>query len=108
MDKKRRGVLHGSTPLGSGAHTSRYAHLPTFPSARRARKLVQVDTIETFKEFLGDAAGSYTEAELRQLRQELHAMAELLLDIYLYKKRGSTGTIDQDGDSRFDTRKPRT
>jgi hypothetical protein len=85
-----------------GAHTSRYANLPTFPSARWASKLVPVDTIETFKDFLG-AAGNYTEAELWQLRQEMHAMAELLLDIYLYRKRGSTSTIEEDGGSGFDT-----
>jgi hypothetical protein len=55
-----------------------------------------VDSLEKFKDFLGEAAGGYTEAELRQLRQELNAMAELLLDIYLYRKRRST--TEQDGD----------
>lgn len=37
---------------------------------------------EAFKRFLGPAAGAYTEAQLLQLSREMHAMAELLLDIY--------------------------
>lgn len=46
-----------------------------------------MDDIETFKQLLGPVADDYTEAELRQLRHELQAIAELLLDMYLYKKR---------------------
>lgn len=43
------------------------------------------DEIEEFKQFLGPAGAGYTGAQLPQLRREMHAMAELLLDIYLYK-----------------------
>ena len=43
-----------------------------------------MDEIEKFKAFLGSAADGYSDAQLRQLRREMHAMAELLLDIYLY------------------------
>jgi len=45
------------------------------------------EDLNTFKTFLGPVANEYTDAELEQLRDEMHAMAELLLDIYLYRKR---------------------
>ena len=47
-----------------------------------------MDEIEQFKNFLGPAGKGYTDAQIRQLRGEMQAMAELLLDIYLYKKGG--------------------
>jgi hypothetical protein len=40
---------------------------------------------EEFKIFLGPLAKGYNDAELRQLRYEMHAITELLLDIYLEK-----------------------
>ena len=43
-----------------------------------------MDEIEKFKAFFGSAADSYSDAQVRQLHREMHAMAELLLDIYLY------------------------
>ena len=49
--------------------------------------LKRMDEIKEFKKFLGPAAKGYTDAQLRQLRREMYAMAELLLDIYLHKKR---------------------
>ena len=42
-----------------------------------------MDEMEKFKAFLGSAADGYSDAQLRQLCREMHAMAELLLDIYL-------------------------
>lgn len=39
-----------------------------------------------FKGFLGVAAKGYSEAQLHQLRREMQAMAELLLDLYLEKQ----------------------
>jgi len=61
--------------------------------------LKRMDELENFKEFLGPIAQDYSNAELRQLHKEMHAMAELLLDIYLYRKTGmgkvnSTQTFD--------------
>ena len=61
--------------------------------------LKRMDELENFKEFLGPTAQGYSNAELRQLHKEMHAMAELLLDIYLYRKTGmgkvnSTQTFD--------------
>jgi hypothetical protein len=47
-----------------------------------------MDEVEEFKNFLGPAAQGYTDAQLRQLRREMYAMAELLLDIYLSGKQG--------------------
>ena len=49
-----------------------------------------MDEMEKFKAFLGSAADGYSDAQLRQLCREMHAMAELLLDIYLHKKRDET------------------
>lgn len=46
-----------------------------------------MDEMEKFKAFLGSAADGYSDAQLRQLCREMHSMAELLLDIYLYGLR---------------------
>ncbi len=43
--------------------------------------------LEEVREFLGPLAAQYSEEQLEQLRREMYAMAELLLDIYLYKNR---------------------
>lgn len=43
--------------------------------------------LEEAREFLGPLAAQYSDEQLGQLRREMYAMAELLLDIYLYKKR---------------------
>lgn len=46
-----------------------------------------MDDLEGFKKFLGPLAQRYSEAQLHQLRREMYEMAELLLDLYLYRKR---------------------
>ena len=48
--------------------------------------LMRMDETEKFKAFLDSAADGYSDPQIRQLRREMHAMAELLLDIYLYKE----------------------
>jgi hypothetical protein len=48
-----------------------------------------MNEIEEFRRSLGPVAKGYTDAQLPQLRRELYAMAELLLDIYLEKKKTS-------------------
>ena len=62
-----------------------------------------MDEIEEFKDFLGALAEDYNEAELRQLRYEMNAMAELLLDIYLDKE--SSGQSARPSNEHFDTPK---
>ena len=42
--------------------------------------------LEEFKELLGPIAAQYSDGELHQLRREMYAMAEILLDFYLEKK----------------------
>ena len=42
--------------------------------------------LEEFKTFLGPLAKEYTDAQLRQFRYEMYAMAELLLDFYEIKR----------------------
>lgn len=59
-----------------------------------------MDEVKQFREFLGPAAGGYNDTQLAQLRREMRAVAELLLDIYLYKKSrsarptGASGAFD--------------
>lgn len=43
--------------------------------------------LDEFKKSLGPLAAPYSHAQLRQLRREMHAMAELLLNIYLGRKQ---------------------
>jgi len=57
-----------------------------------------MDEMENFRAFLGSAADGYSEGQLRQLRREIHAMAELLLDIYLHEKRNETQSPSPDFD----------
>lgn len=50
-----------------------------------------MDELARFKTSLGSAAKDYNDAQLQQLRREMHAMAAMLLDIYLSSKQGSEG-----------------
>jgi hypothetical protein len=50
--------------------------------------LKRMDELIEFKKFLGPVAKGYSEAQLQQLRREMYAMAELLLNIYLSGKQG--------------------
>lgn len=60
------------------------------PSANSTRSDEQdLRNIEEFKAFLGPVANSHSDAQLRQLQREMFAMAELLLDLYLAKKRSA-------------------
>ena len=61
-----------------------------------------MDEIEKFKAFLGSAADGYSDAQVNQLRREMHAMAELLLDIHSHKKRNET----QSSSPHFDRLRP--
>ena len=47
----------------------------------------QSDELEKFKSFLGPPAEDYTDAQLRQLQNEMHLMAEILLDLHLHQKK---------------------
>ena len=42
--------------------------------------------LEEFKEFLGSIATRYSDAQLIQLRSDMHSAARLLLDLYLLKR----------------------
>jgi hypothetical protein len=63
--------------------------------------LKPVEGIEQFKEFLGQAAQEYSNAELLQLQKEMHAMAELLLDISIYKRKRPEKTTSTNGFDNF-------
>jgi hypothetical protein len=49
-----------------------------------------MEDIERFKKLLGPLAKDYNEAQLRQLQSHMDAAAELLLDLYLAKKKGES------------------
>ena len=67
------------------------AHIARLCRWKRTTQTVLVENIEGFKKFLGPIANEYSEAALHQLQQEMHAMAELLLEIYLHKKCARSG-----------------
>ncbi len=48
------------------------------------------EDLEKIKTFLGEAAVGYTDGQLPQLYQDIFAMAELLLDLYLARKHGKS------------------
>jgi hypothetical protein len=57
--------------------------------------LTPMDEIQKFKEFLGPVAQEYADGQLRQLRREMYAIAELLLDTYLSGEQGHKGIDSQ-------------
>lgn len=62
-------------------------------SLQRFRSDADIADIEDFKAFLGPLADDYTVPELRQLRNEMQAMAEILLSAYIQKQRGDMPVI---------------
>jgi len=52
--------------------------------------------IEEIRKFLGPLGRGYTDAQLRQLRYEMQAMAELLLDFYEMKKSGANNPASRE------------
>ncbi len=59
--------------------------------------------LEEFEDYLGEAAGLYSDGELRQLQQEMFTMAELLLDFYLMRHRKQEKNKGGNGRHHFDT-----
>ena len=56
---------------------------------RRTTRLVPASKVELeeFKAFLGPLAKDYTDGELCQLRREMHAMGDILLDLHIAKNK---------------------
>ena len=44
------------------------------------------ENLASFKAFLGTIAAQYSDSQLIQLHNDMHAAARLLLDLYLFKK----------------------
>ena len=65
-----------------GGYASRMEDNPLSPSRGERVK----NELEEFKKFLGPISVRYTDAQLIQLRSDMHAAARLLLDLYLLKK----------------------
>jgi hypothetical protein len=51
------------------------------------KEVTAIEELQQFKEFLGPIADRYTPAEVRQLRDEMRIMADILLDFYLLKRK---------------------
>jgi hypothetical protein len=49
--------------------------------------VVPFTDLDEFREFMGPLAEGYADGELRQLRDEMRLMAELLLDYWLWKRK---------------------
>lgn len=45
--------------------------------------MTRMEDIQAFRKFLGSIAMEYNDAQLRQLSNEMNALADMLLDIYL-------------------------
>lgn len=69
----------------------------------RRRHTSSVEDIEHFKTVLGPLAKDYNESRMRQLQREMYAMAELLLELYLGKKKGKSPKRQA---PHFDTQEP--
>ena len=50
-------------------------------------EVVPFTNLDEFREFLGPLADSYNDVQLRQLRDEMRLMAELLVDYYLLRRQ---------------------
>ena len=51
-------------------------------------EVVPFTDLDEFREFLGTLADGYNDVQLRQLRDEMRLMAEILVDYYLLKRQG--------------------
>lgn len=91
-------VVHGSCKT---CPKNNFAHL-----SRMSRRLhsSSVEDIDQFKKFLGSLAKGYNEAQVRQPRREMDTLVELLLELYLAKKKGESPKRQT---PRFDTEEPR-
>lgn len=56
--------------------------------------------MDHFRLFLGSIGEKYSDQELQRIYDELHILAELLLDIYLWKKKESPLIRFDERDSR--------
>lgn len=56
--------------------------------ARDPHKVLDKESLQSFRASLGPVAARYSDAELVQLHADMRASARLLLDLYLLKKQG--------------------
>ncbi len=61
--------------------------------------------LEEFKEFLGPIATRYSDAQLIQLRSDMHVAARLLLDLYLLKRNTRTKAPQPGPFDKYETEK---
>jgi hypothetical protein len=51
-------------------------------------EVVPFTDLDEFREFLGPLASGYNDLQLRQLRDEMRLMAEILVDYYILQRKG--------------------
>lgn len=59
--------------------------MPTKRNNSRGVQRDRVDDLEELRQTLGPEAENYTLAQLRQVQDDLRALADILIDIYLSK-----------------------
>ena len=57
-------------------------------AAQDAHKVLDQESLQSFRVSLGPVAARYSDAELVRLHADMRAAARLLLDLYLLKKQG--------------------
>lgn len=68
--------------------------MPKKQSSTRVVIAPPVDAgVEAFRAYMGSLADRYTDAQLRQLQREMYAMAEILLELYMIRRKGNQPTI---------------
>lgn len=51
-------------------------------------EVVPFTDLDEFRQFLGPLAEGYNDVQLRQLRDEMRIMAEILVDYYILERKG--------------------
>ncbi|MCE5311428.1 MAG: hypothetical protein LLG20_27645 [Acidobacteriales bacterium] len=88
-EKKEVAILARLDRLSVSQYSRAADNLWLMKKRRRTTRLVPASNTELaeFKTFLGPLANDYTDGELRQLRQEMHAMGDILLDLHIARNK---------------------
>lgn len=103
-------IAHEFAHLYTGRPAPQNYQMARIPQRGNAKRS-PTSEIEEFKKFLGPTAAHYSEHELHHLRREMSAVAEILLDFYLEKKRRavtrpSEGSFDREPSDKYDKDNP--
>ncbi len=80
-------MMSEKTTVRKNAARALDAYPDTFSAAIRRHILFGMDELERMRKLVGPEADKWTAAQLEQLRQDIDALAALLLDVYESRKR---------------------